>query len=178
MQTGNFINGEFRAALSGATDDVVAPATGEVIATVASSGAADVHAAVAGARAAFETWSETTPRARFEMITALADAIEETVAGVDHAIAGLPPAVRAEIAQLFALLALAPGRRVFAGVASPWSEASAGEVDAFLRAWQSSGWALKRTAYDALHQLVIAAWYANPRSWPAIGYPGPPSLAV
>src|SRR5690606_37708653 len=76
MQTGNFINGEFRAALSGATDDVVAPATGEVIATVASSGAADVDAAVAGARAAFETWSETTPRARFEMITALADAIE------------------------------------------------------------------------------------------------------
>ena len=76
MQTGNFINGEFRAALSGATDDVVAPATGEVIATVASSGAADVDAAVAGARAAFESWSETTPRARFEMITALADAIE------------------------------------------------------------------------------------------------------
>ena len=51
-------------------------------------------------------------------------------------------------------------------------------MDAFLRAWQSSGWALKRTAYDALHQLVIAAWYANPRSWPTIGYPGPPSLAV
>ena len=64
-----------------------------------------------------------------------------------------------------------------AGVASPWNEASADEVDAFLRAWQSSGWALKRTAYDALHQLVIAAWYANPRSWPAIGYPGPPSLS-
>jgi len=105
-------------------------------------------------------------------------AIEETVAAVDRAIAGLPPAARAEIAQLFALLALAPGRRVFAGVASPWAEASAGEVDAFLRAWQTSGWALKRTAYDALHQLVIAAWYANPRSWPAIGYPGPPTLAV
>ena len=107
----------------------------------------------------------------------LAAAVDETVAGVDRAIAGLPPAVRAEIAQLFALLALAPGRRVFAGVASPWNEASADEVDAFLRAWQSSGWALKRTAYDALHQLVIAAWYANPRSWPAIGYPGPPSLS-
>jgi hypothetical protein len=25
---------------------------------------------------------------------------------------------------------------------------------------------------------VIAAWYANPRSWPLIGYPGPPSLAA
>lgn len=107
-----------------------------------------------------------------------ASAIDETAAGVDRAIAGLPPAARAEIAQLFALLALAPGRRVFAGVASPWAEASASEVDAFLRAWQSSGWALKRTAYDALHQLVIAAWYANSRSWPAIGYPGPPALAT
>ena len=107
-----------------------------------------------------------------------ASAIDETVAAVDRAIAGLAPASRAEISQLFALLALAPGRRVFAGVASPWAEASENEVDAFLRAWQSSGWALKRTAYDALHQLVIAAWYANPRSWPTIGYPGPPSLAV
>ncbi len=75
-QTGNFINGEFRPALSGATDDVVAPATGEVIATVASSGAADVDAAVEGARTAFTTWSETTPRERFEKISALADAIE------------------------------------------------------------------------------------------------------
>ena len=75
-ETGNFINGAFRPAESGATDDVLAPATGEVLATVASSGAADVDAAVAGAVAAFETWSETTPRERFERITALADAIE------------------------------------------------------------------------------------------------------
>lgn len=105
-------------------------------------------------------------------------AIDETVAGVDGAIAGLPPASRGELAQLFALLALSLGRRVFAGVATPWADASADEVDAFLSAWQSSGWALKRSAYDALHQLVIAAWYANPRSWPAIGYPGPPTLAV
>jgi len=107
-----------------------------------------------------------------------ASVIDETVAAVDRAIAGLPPATRAELAQLFALLVLAPGRRALAGVVSPWAEASANEVDAFLRAWQSSGWSLKRTAYDALHQLVIAAWYANPRSWPTIGYPGPPTLAV
>jgi 1-pyrroline dehydrogenase len=75
-QTGNFIGGEFRPAESGATDEVLDPSTGEVLATVASSGAADVDAAVASARTAFETWSETTPRERFERISALADAIE------------------------------------------------------------------------------------------------------
>jgi len=76
MQTLNSIGGALRPALDGATDDVVNPATGEVITAVASSGAADVDAAVTAAAAAFETWSRTTPRERFERITALADAIE------------------------------------------------------------------------------------------------------
>jgi len=105
-----------------------------------------------------------------------AAALREVVAGVDRAVGGLPDAARHEIGQLFALLALAPARRAFAGVASPWSEASLEEVTAFLDRWQASAWALKRSAYDALHQLVIAAWYGNPRSWPAIGYPGPPRV--
>jgi hypothetical protein len=105
-----------------------------------------------------------------------AAAIDETVAGVDLAIAGLAPSARAELAELFALLTLGAGRRAFAGVSSAWHDATRDEVDAFLASWQASSWALKRTAYDAMHQLVLAAWYANPRSWPAIGYPGPPAL--
>jgi 1-pyrroline dehydrogenase len=76
MQTENYINGEFRPAASGLTDEVLNPATGEVITSVTSSDAVDVDAAVAAAKAAFETWSDTTPRERFEQITALADAIE------------------------------------------------------------------------------------------------------
>jgi hypothetical protein len=103
-------------------------------------------------------------------------AIGEVVIGVDRAIAGLPAHARAEIGQLFALLALAPARRAFAGVASPWPEAGVAEVSAFLDRWRDSGWALKRSAYDALHQLILAAWYGNPRSWAAIGYAGPPKL--
>jgi hypothetical protein len=105
-------------------------------------------------------------------------AIDETVVNVARAIEGLPPASRDELARLFALLALTPGRRAFAGVASPWNEASEDEVLAFLDGWRDSGWALKRSAYDALHQLVIAAWYGNERAWAAIGYPGPPSLGA
>ena len=103
-------------------------------------------------------------------------AIARTIADVDRAILGLPPAARTELGQLYSLLAIAPARRAFAGVASPWEEASSAEVSAFLDAWRDSAWALKRSAYDALHQLVFAAWYANQRAWPAIGYPGPPRL--
>jgi hypothetical protein len=105
-----------------------------------------------------------------------AAAVRETVANVRRAIAGLPPAARGELGQLFALLALPVGRRVFAGVEPPWPEAGVAEVQRFLDAWRDSAWALKRSAYDALHQLVIASWYGNPRSWGAIGYPGPPPL--
>ena len=72
----NYIGGSFVAALDGATDEVVAPATGEIIATVASSGAADVDRAVVAATEAFATWGTATPRARAEALLALADAIE------------------------------------------------------------------------------------------------------
>jgi 1-pyrroline dehydrogenase len=76
MQTLNYIDGTFRPARSGATDDVLNPATGEVICAVPSSGTADVDDAVAAAARAFDEWSSTTPRHRYERITALANAIE------------------------------------------------------------------------------------------------------
>ena len=116
---------------------------------------------------------DALPRAAREREAAAA----ETVANVDRAIQGLPPSARAELGQLFALLAIDVARRAFAGVAPPWHEASVPEVAAFLDRWRDSGWDLKRSAYDALHQLILAAWYGNPRSWSAIGYPGPPRPA-
>jgi 1-pyrroline dehydrogenase len=76
VPTQNYINGRFVDARSGATDEVLNPATGEAISSVASSDAVDVADAVDAASVAFETWSETTPRQRFEMISKLADAIE------------------------------------------------------------------------------------------------------
>ena len=103
-------------------------------------------------------------------------AIDETAAGVGRAIAGLPPAAQQELAELFALLGLAPARRVLTGLRTGWGEASADDVAAFLERWRTSRWTLLRSAYDGLHQLVLAAWYGNPRSWPAIGYPGPPAI--
>jgi len=103
--------------------------------------------------------------------------IRETVANVERAIAGLPPAAQRELAQLFTLLAFAPARLALTGMARDWAQASTADVDAVLARWRRSRIALLRSAYDGLHQLVLAAWYGVPRAWPAIGYPGPPPLA-
>jgi hypothetical protein len=109
---------------------------------------------------------------------ARAEATQETLAAVAVAIDGLPPQSQRELAQLFALLAFAPARIALARVTSPWAQAPTTEVAGFLARWRESGWKLQRSAYDALHQLVFAAWYGNPRSWPAIGYAGPPVLVA
>ncbi len=105
-----------------------------------------------------------------------AEAIRETVTNVNRAVTGLPPAAQKELAQLFALLAFAPSRLALARIGAPWDRADSDDVAAFLERWRTSGFTLLRSAYDALHQLILAAWYGNPKSWAAIGYGGPPAL--
>jgi 1-pyrroline dehydrogenase len=77
MARENYIGGTWRAAKSGRTDEVVNPATGEVLDEVPASGPEDVDEAVAAAAGAFASWSATTPRQRFEILTKVADAIAD-----------------------------------------------------------------------------------------------------
>ena len=100
-------------------------------------------------------------------------AVAATVEGVHAAIDKLPLAVQEEVQDLFGLLALAPARRLLTGISGNWVEARESEVAAFLQDWRNHRFALLRTAYGALHDLVLGAWYAQPASWKAIGYPGP-----
>jgi len=72
----NIINGESVEAASGATYDLVNPATGEVYAQAPASGAEDVDRAMKAAAAAFETWGETTPGERQVALLKMADALE------------------------------------------------------------------------------------------------------
>lgn len=108
--------------------------------------------------------------------TARAAAVDETMVALGAAIGGLPAAAQAELAQLFALLALPPVRLTVARLDAPWATAAPGQVRACLDRFRDSPLVLLRAAYGALHQLTFAAWYGNPRTWPAIGYPGPPVL--
>jgi hypothetical protein len=103
-------------------------------------------------------------------------ALVQTVRGVDVAVSGLPPSVIDELQQLFGFLEFPLTRALAAGVWSSWSDAGARDVTKFLARWRFSGVALFRSGYQALHQLVMAAWYGNAASWARIGYPGPPVI--
>jgi 1-pyrroline dehydrogenase len=72
-----FIGGEFVDSASGETMEVIAPATGEVIASVPRCTAEDVDRAVAAARDAWPAWSEKTPKDRSELLHRMADVMEE-----------------------------------------------------------------------------------------------------
>jgi betaine-aldehyde dehydrogenase len=72
----NLVDGKAAGALSGATYDVVNPATGEVYAQAPMSGPEDVDQAMRAAATAFESWRDTTPADRQRMLLKIADALE------------------------------------------------------------------------------------------------------
>jgi len=76
------IGGKWREASSGATLDVLDPATGEVFAQAAAGGAADIDLAVRSARQAFEEgpWKSTPPAERARLLWKLSDVIEANAA--------------------------------------------------------------------------------------------------
>lgn len=76
-----FINGKFVDAQSGKSFDSINPATGAVLAQVAECDEADVNAAVAAGRAAFEDgrWSRMAPGDRKAILLKLADLIRENL---------------------------------------------------------------------------------------------------
>ncbi|HZZ11528.1 MAG TPA: aldehyde dehydrogenase [Paraburkholderia sp.] len=74
-----FIGGEYRNAASGRTFDCLSPIDGKLLAKVADSGAAEVDAAVAAARQAFDSgaWSGLNPRQRKAVLLRWAASIRE-----------------------------------------------------------------------------------------------------
>ena len=74
-----FIGGDWVAASSGTTIDVIAPATEELFLTVAEAGVADIDRAVAAARNAFDhgPWTRLTPLERAGYLSAIADEMDK-----------------------------------------------------------------------------------------------------
>ncbi len=109
---------------------------------------------------------------------AKAVATREIVEAFDRAVSGLSPAVQEEIGQLLSLLSFPPTRVALAGLGPAWEDAAPEEIAAFLARWRNSRFDLFRAGYQALTQLLQAAWYDNPLSWAGVGYPGPPALSA
>jgi acyl-CoA reductase-like NAD-dependent aldehyde dehydrogenase len=89
------IGGDWTQAASGETFKTVNPATGSLLATVASGGPADVDRAVAAARRAFEepSWANMNPHDRTLVLLRIADAMEantEELAALESMDGGIP----------------------------------------------------------------------------------------
>jgi betaine-aldehyde dehydrogenase len=121
----NFIDGEERSPVDGATEPIINPATGEQIGTTPLSTEADVDAAVEAADRAFAEWSETTPGERALALLKIADAIEEAgeeLSQIESLNVGKPiEAMREEIPVCVDNL------RFFAGAARNMEGKAAGE---------------------------------------------------
>jgi betaine-aldehyde dehydrogenase len=76
------LGGRFAAASDGGTRDLIDPATGETVGTVAEATLADANAAIAIARAAFDEgpWPDTPALERARLLNKLADAIDANAA--------------------------------------------------------------------------------------------------
>src|SRR5918992_4617839 len=76
LELKNFIGGEFADPAEGEMEDVTNPATGEVIAHAPLSTKEDIDRAVGAAKKAFESFQNTTPSERQQLLLKLADAFE------------------------------------------------------------------------------------------------------
>jgi betaine-aldehyde dehydrogenase len=121
----NFIGGEFVDPAAGQTEEVLNPATTEVIGEAPLSTEEDVDRAVAAARKAFDGWWATTPKERAECLMRLADAFQdhaEEIADLESADAGKPRhEARGEVDSMVDNL------RFFAGAGRTMGGLAAGE---------------------------------------------------
>jgi betaine-aldehyde dehydrogenase len=158
----NFVGGRFTDPADAQTEPVLNPATGETIAQVAVSSAADVDRAVASARAAFDGWSTATPGERAAALLRLADKIEdhgEELAALEADNAGKPIAAVRDDEIPF----IVDNLRFFAGAARCLDGRAAGE---YTNGYTSY---IRREAIGVVGQitpwnypLMMAAWKIGP----------------
>jgi 1-pyrroline dehydrogenase len=123
--TANFIGGAWVEGGEGRTDPVLDPATGEVIAQVAASTAADIDRAVAAAAEAFPGWAATSPAGRAAALNKLADAVEAAtteLVDIESRNCGKPIAVTPPEIEVFV-----DNIRFFAGAARAMQTQQPGE---------------------------------------------------
>src|SRR5438874_4593619 len=157
----NFIDGQLVDS-DGESEAILNPATGEELAQAASSTPEDVQEAVAAARRAFASWSQTTPAERSKALLALAHLPEEhgeELARLEALNAGKPLAA----VQSDEIPAIADNLRFFAGAARCQEGRAAGE---YMEGYTSY---TRREAVGVIGQvtpwnypLMMAIWKIGP----------------
>lgn len=158
----NHLAGTDRPAASGATTDLVNPATGEVHRSAPRSGPSDTDAACTAAETALARWSLTTPAERQRALLRIADAVEEhadALVAAEVGDTGKPP----EQFRTEELPAVIDTFRYFAGAARQLPGAAAAEYTegrtSVLRR-EPVGVCAQITPWN--YPLMMAAWKVAP----------------
>ena len=107
---------------------------------------------------------------------AQAKALQAHLDRVQATVAGMPPAMQAELDELVTIVSSAPGRLALVGLATGWHTATEPQVTAALQSMRESSLALRQQAFHALRDITNASYFADATTWVAIGYPGPRAL--
>jgi hypothetical protein len=95
----------------------------------------------------------------------------QAVAVVERVASGLDPAVSGQLPLALRLLEYGP--ILFDATLCRFSRMSPEQKDVSLRAWMTSGLALRRQAWLAFRNLALLGYYSQPETWPLVGYRGP-----
>ncbi|MBH9552479.1 hypothetical protein [Inhella gelatinilytica] len=101
------------------------------------------------------------------------EALNQHLDHLESLFAAFPPAIQAELQQLMGLLVNAPGRLGVLGQWRPLEALDLATLQQQLEGLRRSRLGLRQQVYFALRDLHCAAFFAQPQSWAALGYPGP-----
>jgi hypothetical protein len=97
-----------------------------------------------------------------------------TAYNVDAILQNADAGARKDFKQLLGLFENGLAGFLFGGRTRPFTQLSPETQDEVLREWRDSRLNVRRTGYQALRSVVMAAYYSSDLAWPAVGYPGPP----
>jgi aldehyde dehydrogenase (NAD+) len=156
-----YINGEWVDPSTSNTLDVINPATEQPFATIALGGKADVDRAVAAARAAFESFSETTKEERIALLERIIEVYERRMGDIAEAVS----------LEMGAPVSLASGAQAPAGL---W------HLGATLDALKEFEFEEKIGTTSVVYEGVGVCGFITPWNWPLnqIGAKVAPAIAT
>lgn len=98
--------------------------------------------------------------------------------GVDEFLASCEPVGVRDLKKLVLVLESALTGLLVSGRPTPFSRLNLQERSVTLEAWRGHRVVLLRTGYFALKRLTLTVYYADERTWPELGYHGPPDLGA
>lgn len=96
------------------------------------------------------------------------------VRNADHHLARLDEDAQRDFRRLLSLFDNALAGLLLCGTVAPFTKLDPDARAGFLRCWERHRIGDLRSGYQALKRLAVASYYGSPKTYAAVGYPGPP----